>query len=119
MEIVLALGAAASYGLSDFVGGVLTRRAHVLTVSLLSQLVSAAVIGVAALLWAGPYSAPGLAWGLAAGIAGIAGTILLYQGLALGRMSVVAPITAVLGAGLPVLFGFATGDRPGTAAIAG
>lgn len=119
MEIVLALGAAASYGLSDFGGGVLTRRAHVLAVSLLSQLVSAVLLALAVLLWAGAYSPSGLGWGLAAGIAGIAGTVLLYQGLAIGRMSVVAPITAVLGAGLPVLFGLATGDRPGGAAITG
>jgi transketolase N-terminal domain/subunit len=45
------------------------------------------------------------------------GTSLLDQRLAIGRMSVVAPITGVLGAGLPVLFGLATGERPGPAAL--
>ena len=44
MDLLLALGAAASYGVSDFTGGVLTRRAHVLVVFLLSQLVSAALL---------------------------------------------------------------------------
>jgi hypothetical protein len=44
MEILLALAATVSYGVSDFAGGVLTRRAHVLVVLLLSQLVSFALL---------------------------------------------------------------------------
>ena len=44
MEILLALAAAVSYGVSDFAGGVLTRRAHVFVVFLLSQLVSFALL---------------------------------------------------------------------------
>jgi drug/metabolite transporter (DMT)-like permease len=119
MEILLALAAAVSYGVSDFAGGVLTRRAHVFVVFLLSQLVSFALLVVVVALWAGAVSWPGVGWGAAAGLAGVVGTSLLYQGLAIGRMSVVAPITGVLGAGLPVLFGLAVGERPGPAALAG
>jgi drug/metabolite transporter (DMT)-like permease len=119
MEIVLALGAATAYGVSDFTGGILTRRAHVFVVSLLSQLVSTALLIAAVAVWEDAVSWPGLGWGMAAGGAGGAGTSLLYQGLAIGRMSVVAPITAVVGAGLPVLFGLALGERPGPAALAG
>jgi drug/metabolite transporter (DMT)-like permease len=119
VEILLALAAAVSYGVSDFAGGVLTRRAHVFVVFLLSQLVSFALLLVVMMLWAGAVSWPGVGWGAAAGVAGVAGTSLLYQGLAIGRMSVVAPITGVLGAGLPVLFGLAVGERPGPAALAG
>jgi drug/metabolite transporter (DMT)-like permease len=119
VEIILALAAAVSYGVSDFAGGVLTRRAHVFVVFLLSQLVSLALLLVAVTLWAGAVSWPGVGWGAAAGVAGVMGTSLLYQGLAIGRMSVVAPITGVLGAGLPVLFGLAVGERPGPAALAG
>jgi drug/metabolite transporter (DMT)-like permease len=119
MEILLAVAAAVSYGVSDFAGGVLTRRAHVFVVFLLSQLVSAALLVAVVALWADAVSWPGMGWGAAAGLAGVAGTSLLYQGLAIGRMSVVAPITAVLGAGLPVLVGLASGERPGPAALAG
>jgi drug/metabolite transporter (DMT)-like permease len=119
VEIILALAAAVTYGVSDFAGGVLTRRAHVFVVFLLSQLVSLALLLVAVTLWAGAVSWPGVGWGAAAGVAGVMGTSLLYQGLAIGRMSVVAPITGVLGAGLPVLFGLAVGERPGPAALAG
>lgn len=119
MEILLAVGAAVSYGVSDFTGGILTRRAHVLVVFLLSQIVSAALLVAAVALWADAVSWPAVGWGGAAGLAGVMGTSLLYQGLAIGRMSVVAPITAVLGAALPVLFGLAMGERPGPPALTG
>jgi hypothetical protein len=52
MEILLALAAAVSYGVSDFAGGALTRRAHVFVVLLLSQLVSFALLLVVVALWA-------------------------------------------------------------------
>jgi drug/metabolite transporter (DMT)-like permease len=119
MEIVLAVAAAVSYGVSDFTGGVLTRRAHVFVVFLLSQLVSAALLLALVALWAHTVSWSGVVWGAAAGLAGVVGTSLLYQGLAICRMSVVGPITGVLGAGLPVLFGLAIGERPGPAALIG
>jgi hypothetical protein len=74
---------------SDLAGGVLTRRAHVFVVFLLSparQLCPAAggrgVVG-------GRRLVAGVGWGAAAGLAGVVGTSLLHQGLAIGRMSVV------------------------------
>jgi drug/metabolite transporter (DMT)-like permease len=63
MEILLALAAAVSYGVSDFAGGVLTRRAHVFVVFLLSQLVSFALLLVVVALWADAVSWPGWAGG--------------------------------------------------------
>ena len=119
MEILLAMAAAVMYGVSDFAGGVMTRRAHVFVVFLLSQLVSSALLLVVVTLWADAVSWPAVAWGAAAGLAGVVGTSLLYQGLAIGRMSIVAPITAVLAAGLPVLVGLAAGERPGPIALIG
>lgn len=41
-------------------------------------------------LWADAVAWPGVGWGAAAGLAGVVGTSLLYQGLAIGRMSIVA-----------------------------
>jgi drug/metabolite transporter (DMT)-like permease len=68
-------------------------------------------------------SAPGggaaFAWGAAAGLAYGLGILLLYRGLALGRMSVVAPITGVCALGCPVLFGLLTGEDPGAWALLG
>jgi hypothetical protein len=63
MEIILALAAALSYGVSDFAGGVLARRAHVFVVFLLSQLASFALLLAAVALWADAISWPGVGWG--------------------------------------------------------
>ncbi len=64
-------------------------------------------------------SASALAWGAGAGIATVAGLGLLYGALAIGRMSVVTPITATLGIVLPVLDGLLIGERLGTLALLG
>jgi drug/metabolite transporter (DMT)-like permease len=119
MEIVLALGSAIAYGVSDFTGGVLTKRAHVFAVILIAQLVSAAILLVVLPFWEGSYSRDAVGWGAAAGVTGLAGAALLYRGLAIGRMGVVAPITAVLSAAIPVVFGIATGERPAAISLVG
>jgi drug/metabolite transporter (DMT)-like permease len=119
MEILLALGSAIAYGVSDFTGGVLSKRAHVLGVILLSQLVSSAILILVLPFWDGVFSWRAVQWGAAAGVAGMSGAALLYRGLAIGRMGVVAPITAVLAATVPVSFGLAIGERPGPAALIG
>lgn len=116
---ILALGAAVSYGAADFLGGLLTRRVNVFSVVLLSQLLGAVVIAAILPFSSAEEPAQGLVWGAAAGIAGGTGVILLYRGLAGGRMTVVAPITAVEAASVPVVFGLATGERPGIAALVG
>lgn len=120
MAIFLSLLAAATYGAADFVGGYISKRIHVLAVVFLSQ-----VFGTVPFLIAFPFindadfSREALLWGGAAGIGGATGVILLYAGLATGRMSVVAPITAVQAACVPVVFGLIRGERPGAVALAG
>jgi drug/metabolite transporter (DMT)-like permease len=60
-----------------------------------------------------------LGWGAASGAAGGAGVALLYRALAAARMSVVAPITAVEAAAVPVLWGLLIGEQPGALALGG
>jgi drug/metabolite transporter (DMT)-like permease len=114
VAVVLALASAVVYGTADFLGGLASRRASVFGVVALSQ-----VIGLAALLlilpWlGGPVTTADLAWGAAAGIAGATGLVLFFRTLARGVMSVVAPITAVTAAAVPVLVGLIAGERIGT-----
>ncbi|KAA1416841.1 EamA family transporter [Nocardioides humilatus] len=119
MGVVLALGAAVAYGLSDFVGGLASRRTTPWPVALLGAfggLVSAAV--VAAVRGGDPASAD-LLWGAAAGLGSGAGSVFLYRGLAIGRMGVVAPVSAVGAAVVPVVVGLATGERPSTLTLVG
>ncbi len=76
------------------------------------------LVAVVGLLPAEPTAAD-FAWGAAAGVAGGVGVTLFYRALATGVMSVVAPVTAVTGAVVPVIAGLALGERPGAAALVG
>lgn len=120
MAIVLSLLAALSYGAADFVGGVVTKRNQVFRVVFISQLFGTLPLFlVFPLLNTGTFSASAMWWGSAAGVAGSAGVVLLYRGLAVGRMSIVAPITSVEAAAVPLLFGLFIGERPGFLALLG
>ena len=120
MAALLALGSALWYGVSDFSGGLAARRSPAVAVVLVSNALSLALAGGAVgLLPGSAYSTRDLAWGTAAGAVGLLGVVLLYRGLAIGPMSVVAPLTAVLAAVVPVVVGTVRGDRPGPAAVTG
>lgn len=113
MVMVLALAAALLYGSADFLGGAATRRAHVLAVTTLSAAAGVSVLLIAALASGDLPRPAGLAWGLTAGTIGGAGLIIFYFGLATGPMSVVAPVSGLVGVVLPVGVALAQGERPG------
>jgi drug/metabolite transporter (DMT)-like permease len=119
MVVLLGLAAAVLYGGGDFLGGMATRRAHVLTVLMLVE--TAAVILSVAVAWltGGPAVLPGLTWGFSAGAIGGLGLIIFYVGLAAGPMSVVAPVAGLVSTVLPVAVALAEGERPGPAVYAG
>lgn len=124
MAVVLGLLVSLTYGAGDFFGGLAAKRARAGAVVLGSFVLSTVLLVVATGVWwaAGTLPSPqgrDLALGAATGVVGPAALALLYHGLAVGRMSVVAPITAVLAALVPFAWGLATGDRPGALAIAG
>jgi drug/metabolite transporter (DMT)-like permease len=111
MGILLGLLAALCYGVSDFAAGVGGRRASSEAVAILSQPISliGAIVAVLVVRADSP-TLPTHAWGASAGIGSGLGTLALYRGLTVGRMSVVAPVSAVLAAALPAIVGIATGD---------
>ena len=115
----LALGASIAWGGSDFLAGLVTRRLPVLTVLVLSQ-AAGLVLLLVLLALAGQPAPPADAVLIAAGggLAEIAGFAALYRALAIGPMSVVAPL-ASLAAIVPVAAGIAAGERPGTAVAVG
>ncbi|MDP9428735.1 MAG: DMT family transporter [Actinomycetota bacterium] len=119
MAVLLALASAVVYGAADFCGGLATRRATAFAVVALSQL--AGLLALVFLLpWlGGEPTGTDLAWGAASGVAGASGLVLFYRALAEGVMSVVAPVTAVSAAALPVLGGLVLGERIGPWAMAG
>jgi drug/metabolite transporter (DMT)-like permease len=119
MVILLGLAAAVLYGSGDFLGGMATRRVHVLTVLMLAEGAGAAVALAAAAISPGPASLAGLAWGTGAGLIGGLGLIVFYTGLAAGPMSVVAPVSGLVSTVLPVGVALAQGERPRAVVYAG
>jgi drug/metabolite transporter (DMT)-like permease len=117
--ITLALISSALWGLADFLGGLRSRTLPVPVVlagmyfsSLAVMLVYVAVRGE------GPPSSSHVLAALGSGLAGIVGLSAFYRGLAIGTMSIVAPIAST-GVALPVLVGVLDGDRPGIVRTAG
>jgi len=120
MEIALGALVALAYGSGDFLGGISTKRLPTVTVLLVSQSfgLAAAVVLVVALRDAVP---PAHIFVLSAvsGVVLVMALGLLFRGLALGRMSIVAPLSAIGGGVLPVVWGLLRGERPSALALAG
>lgn len=112
MPVLLSLLAALSYGLADFAGGLSSKRASAWSVALVAQVAGALLVVGLSLGVSGSPSASDLAWSLLAGAGNGFGTAFLYRGLSSGRMGVVAPVSGVGAAVLPVIVGVVLGERP-------
>ncbi|MBS2938181.1 DMT family transporter [Nocardioides sp. J2M5] len=112
MAVLLSLAAAVAYGLSDFVGGLASRRTSAWPVAFVGTASACVGAVVLALVTDGAPTAADLGWDALAGVGTGTGGAFLYRGLAAGRMGVVAPVSAVGAALLPVVVGVATGERP-------
>src|SRR6516225_3181612 len=119
MVIVFALAAAVLYGSADFLGGAASRRSRALSVAVLSVPAGAVVMLLAAVAAGGPLPSAGLGWALAAGAFGAIGLMAFYTGLAVGPMSVVAPVSALVSTVLPVGVAVASGEDLGARVYAG
>ncbi len=120
MAILLGLGAAACWGVADFMGGLASRWVRATLAVVTSQAVGlAALLLLLPLFREDPFTRDAAVWGGLAGLAGGLGLLFLYRGLGRGRMSVVAPVAAVVGAVVPVVFDLAMGDPVGALTLAG
>ena len=120
MAVLLGLLSAVAFGAADFLGGVASKRAATLTVVLGQQAVGLLLSSLLApLVGADDLTTRKLVYAAVAGLVGVTGVGLLFRGLAVGRMSVIAPITAVGAAVLPVAWGLVSGERPSGVALAG
>ncbi|MCM0674924.1 DMT family transporter [Micromonospora phytophila] len=119
LPIVLAAVSAVAFGTADFSGGKASRRADPIAVTVVSQLMSVPLLVLLVLVVPGTPTRADLGWGLAAGVAGAAGVMLLYRALAGGMMAVVAPVTAITAAIVPIGAGLLTAHWPGGLALCG
>lgn len=117
--LFLALASSLTYGAADFLGGVAARDAHVLRVIVIA---APASLLVELLLWpvvGATFASGAVTWGAASGVASAAGFALLYRTLAIGPMSVLSPVTALVSAALPVSVGLLEGETLSGLALGG
>jgi drug/metabolite transporter (DMT)-like permease len=117
---LFGLGSALSWGAGDFCGGLISRYTSVLAAILASQGVGfVAVLGV--LIFSGELapSSESIVWALLSGVGGVGGLGCFYLALSRGTMGVVAPLTALIGAGVPVMLAIAGGELVSLARFAG
>jgi len=118
--IIYGLCSAFAWGAGDFSGGLATRRINVLLVVLWSQLIGAgALIALALVLREAVPQLRPMLYGAMAGLVGVLGLAALYRGLAIGRMGIVAPLSALMAAVIPVLFGAFQEGLPTAIQLAG
>jgi len=111
---LLALASALLYGVSDVVGGVVSRRMSFVRVALWGQVGGLVATVLAAPLGggAGPTSAD-LLWGGLSGVGTGVAMVALFRGMSRGAMSLVVPVSAVGGLALPVVVAaLVVGERP-------
>lgn len=120
IAILWALAAAVGYGSSDFAAGLAARRASVIRVALMTEAVCVVVVGpLLPLTGAGQPDLRAVAWGMASGLAGVSGALVLYLGFRHAAFSVAGPLSAVAAAGFSVLAGLVMGERPSVIALTG
>lgn len=120
MTALFALSSALLIGAADFLGGLVSRRVPSAVVACLGQGLGLLLGVPLALLWGwDALHARDVGLSLASGVGVGLGIVCFYAAMAAGTVSIVAPVTAVTGAVIPVSVGLARGERPGAAAVAG
>ncbi len=103
---------ALGFGVSDFVGGVASRRVAALRVVIVSYPLAMVLLAVLASAIGGDISADAVFWGALCGVSQAFGVWWFYAALGSGPISVVSPLTAILVAGVPLTVGVVLGERP-------
>jgi uncharacterized membrane protein len=107
----LALAAAASWGVGDFLGGLKSRSLNPVAILIVAQPIGLTLLAIwVAVRGQGPPGSEVL-WACLAAVLGTTGLIAFYKGMAAGALSIVAPIAGA-GAAIPVIWGLAHGDHP-------
>ncbi len=111
--VIFGLAASLFWGSGDFCGGLASRRNNASTVVTAAYAVGFVLLVALAFIWKEPFpSTLDIGWGGLAGLVGAIGLVLFYSALSIGRMGIIAPVSAILTAGLPVIFSAFTEGAP-------
>lgn len=120
MTVLFGLAAAILYGAGDFAGAFASRlRSSSLAVLAYAYPIGAVLMTVLLPFFPGHLTARAALFGLLGGVAGLVGVFVMYSLMTVAPMNVISPVTAVLAAIVPVVFGVLIGERPQLAAWIG
>lgn len=119
MEVVFGGISSLLYGVADFLGGEGAKRVPAASVVLWAGLVSFPILTVVAIVIGGDALASDYWYGVMAGLSGAVGLVALFAGLSRGQAAAVAPVSAALGATIPVIVAVIGGERPSLLAWTG
>jgi drug/metabolite transporter (DMT)-like permease len=119
IALVMAALSGLVWGVGDFAGGKASQRVDAVTVVVLSKAASVPLLLLYLVLMPATVHPGVLGWGAAAGVFGVLGMMVFYRAMAGGAMTIVAPVSAVTTALLPLGAGLLSGERPGALALTG
>jgi drug/metabolite transporter (DMT)-like permease len=111
LVVIVGLASALVYGAADFFGGQASKQVSPVRVVSLSAIVGLALLAVFHLILGGRMSEEAVLWGGLSGLAGSMAILTLYAALAIGPMSILSPLTAVISAIVPLSWGVILGER--------
>ncbi|GAC1422531.1 MAG: DMT family transporter [Ktedonobacteraceae bacterium] len=118
--VIFGLAASLFWGSGDFCGGLASRRDNASSVVFAAYTIGCVLLIILALLWKEAFPSPlDVIWGGLAGVSGAIGLIAFYSALSNGRMGIIAPVSAILTAGIPVLFSAYTQGLPSLLQLGG
>ncbi len=113
LTVLIGLASALTFGAADFLGGLAAKRMSAVLATALVALVGLVGLLIALPLLGGVWSAEAVLLGSLSGVAGAVAIGLLYACLAIGPMSILSPLTAVVSAIVPLTAGLIGGERLG------
>lgn len=111
LSVLFGLSGALVYGAADFIGGIASKRISAMRVTALGAVSGLAILWLMFPFLGGRWSLEALALGAITGVTGAAAIALLYACLAIGPMSILSPLTAVISAIVPLTAGLIRGER--------
>ena len=111
LVVIVGLASAVIFGTADFFGGLASKRISPVRVVAISATIGLIFLTLATLIIGGTFSWGAVLWGGLSGVVGSVAILTLYAALAIGPMSILSPLTAVISAIVPVTWGLLQGER--------
>jgi len=113
LTVIIGTTSALIFGAADFLGGLAARRMSAVLTTAIAAVTGLVVFSLALPFLGGNWSSDAVVLGAASGVAGAIAIGLLYACLAIGPMSILSPLTAVVSAIVPLTYGVVGGERLG------